>query len=169
MKSLALGDNQLNALPESIGRLNALKNLDLGRNQLTTLPERIRDLTYLTNLNLSFNRLTSLPNSIFTNPARTYEIGIYAENNRFLAAEALRLNALAQQNPLVRLGISIHEPQVAARASASADPTAIINEIITQSVGEAAVTESDFNMSRSILVNTSLGGFHTFLGQCTRT
>ena len=65
--------------------------------------------------------------------------------------------------------MSIHEQQVAARASASADPAAIINEIITQSVGEAAVTESDFTMSRSILANTSLGGFHTFLGQCSRT
>ncbi len=169
LTSLDLGYNQLTTLPERIGNLTALTSLNLEYNQLTTLPERIGDLTSLKSLVLRDNRLTSLPNSIFTNRARTSKINIYADNNRFLAAEALRLNALTQQNPLVRLGISIYEPHVAARAAADTTPTAIINEIITQSVGEAEVTESDFTMSRSILVNTSLDGFRTFLGQCTRT
>ena len=193
LTSLHLSDNQLTTLPERIGNLTALTSLDLFNNRLTTLPEQIGDLTDLIILNLNTNRLTelperigdltalrhlyvggdnqltSLPNSIFTKPARTSEIVIRADSNRFLAAEALRLNTLAQQNPLVRLGISIHELPVAARAAADTTPAAIINEIIRQSVGEAAVTEPDFAMSRSILANTSLDGFHTFLGECNRT
>jgi hypothetical protein len=169
LRYLYLNHNQLTTIPEQIGNLAALTSLYLNSNELTKLPERIGNLTALTKLYLYDNQLTSLPNSIFTNPARTSDIDIPAEYNRFLAAEASRLNTLAQQNPRVRLGISIHELPVAARAAATTTPTAIIDEIITQSLGEAAVTESDFKMSRSILANTSLGGFHTFLGQCTRT
>jgi len=166
---LNLSNNQLTTIPEQIENLTALTFLILSNNQLTTIPEQIGNLTALKALYLDGNQLTSLPDSIFTNSARTSEIDISANNNRFLAAEALRLNALTQQNPLVRLGISIYEPHVAARAAADTTPTAIINEIITQSLGEAAVTESEFTMSRSILANTSLDGFHTFLGQCSRT
>ena len=151
LTSLDLSGNRLNTLPEQIGNLTALTNLYLSGNRLTTLPEQIGNLTALTLLYLGFNRLISLPNSIFTNQARTSDININAENNRFLAEEALRLNTLAQQNPLVRLGINIYEPLVAARAAKHTTPT----EIIKQSVEETEVTESNFNMSQSSLDNTA--------------
>ena len=46
-KTLNLTQNQLTAIPESIGQLVALQTLDLRRNKLTMLPESIGHLVVL--------------------------------------------------------------------------------------------------------------------------
>jgi Leucine-rich repeat (LRR) protein len=61
---LDLSNNQLSALPESLGQLTHLQSLDLSRNQLTVLPESIGQLTKLQTLVLSRNQLTALPESL---------------------------------------------------------------------------------------------------------
>lgn len=52
------------ALPESIGRLSALRELRLDGNKLSALPELIGNLTALTTLSLHDNQLKALPKSI---------------------------------------------------------------------------------------------------------
>ena len=64
LKILYLRLNQLAALPESIGRLAALQELNLSSNQLATLPESIGELAVLQLLSLTNNQLTALPESI---------------------------------------------------------------------------------------------------------
>ena len=68
LRELILYDNQLTALPESIGALVGLEKLWLGGNQLTALPESIGALVGLKVLNLRGNlienKLTALPESI---------------------------------------------------------------------------------------------------------
>jgi internalin A len=64
LTSLDLCDNQLTALPESIGQLTNLTSLNLRDNRLTTLPESIKQLTNLAYLYLSSNQLEKLPESI---------------------------------------------------------------------------------------------------------
>jgi internalin A len=58
---LDLSGLNINTLPESIGRLTALKSLNLSRNELATLPVCIGDLKALRGLDLRINRLTELP------------------------------------------------------------------------------------------------------------
>jgi GTPase SAR1 family protein len=64
LQSLALGGNQLSALPPEIGALTALQSLDLHGNQLSALPPEIGALTALQSLWLMVNRLSSLPPEI---------------------------------------------------------------------------------------------------------
>ncbi|KAF3543962.1 hypothetical protein DY000_02005485 [Brassica cretica] len=60
---LDLSENCIMALPETIGGLLSLTMLDLHSNRISQLPESIGDLLNLVNLNLSGNQLTSLPSS----------------------------------------------------------------------------------------------------------
>uniref|UniRef100_M4E6V9 Disease resistance R13L4/SHOC-2-like LRR domain-containing protein n=1 Tax=Brassica campestris TaxID=3711 RepID=M4E6V9_BRACM len=60
---LDLSENCIMALPETIGGLLSLTTLDLHSNRIAQLPESIGDLLNLVNLNLSGNQLTSLPSS----------------------------------------------------------------------------------------------------------
>lgn len=55
--------NQVEWLPESIGKLTSLVSLDLSENRLATLPEAIGALAQLERLDLHANRLSELPNS----------------------------------------------------------------------------------------------------------
>ena len=64
LRVLNLRDNQLTALPESIGALVGLEKLKLRQNQLTALPESIGALVGLKELYLKSNKLTALPESI---------------------------------------------------------------------------------------------------------
>ncbi|KAF8093450.1 hypothetical protein N665_0383s0078 [Sinapis alba] len=61
---LDLSENCIMALPATIGGLLSLTRLDLHSNRIGLLPESIGDLMNLVNLNLSGNQLTSLPSSL---------------------------------------------------------------------------------------------------------
>ncbi|KAG2277887.1 hypothetical protein Bca52824_060442 [Brassica carinata] len=61
---LDLSENCIMALPPTIGGLLSLTWLDLHSNRIGQLPESIGDLMNLVNLNLSGNQLTSLPSSL---------------------------------------------------------------------------------------------------------
>ncbi|XP_058073400.1 plant intracellular Ras-group-related LRR protein 4-like [Magnolia sinica] len=55
---------QIDWLPDSIGKLSCLINLDLSENRIIALPATIGGLSSLTKLDLHSNRLSELPNSI---------------------------------------------------------------------------------------------------------
>ncbi|CAG7860712.1 unnamed protein product [Brassica rapa] len=61
---LDLSENCIMALPATIGGLLSLTRLDLHSNRIGQLPESIGNLMNLVNLNLSGNHLTSLPSSL---------------------------------------------------------------------------------------------------------
>ena len=65
---LILTDNQLELLPNSIGRLEKLQKLMLAGNQLRSLPDEMADCQNLELIRLAANRLESLPNWLFTLP-----------------------------------------------------------------------------------------------------
>jgi len=64
LQTLNLSENQLTALPESLGELTQLRTMNLSGNQLTALPESLGELTQLQTLQLSDNQLTALPESL---------------------------------------------------------------------------------------------------------
>ncbi|XP_007046446.2 PREDICTED: plant intracellular Ras-group-related LRR protein 4 [Theobroma cacao] len=59
--TLDLSDNHIVALPDTIGGLSSLKRLDLHSNRIAQLPDSIGDLLSLVFLDLSANQLSSLP------------------------------------------------------------------------------------------------------------
>uniref|UniRef100_A0A2P2QQ15 Uncharacterized protein MANES_01G157200 n=1 Tax=Rhizophora mucronata TaxID=61149 RepID=A0A2P2QQ15_RHIMU len=62
--SLDLSDNRIVALPATIGGLSSLTKLDLHSNRIVELPESIGDLLSLVFLDLRGNQLTSLPATV---------------------------------------------------------------------------------------------------------
>ncbi|XP_042509459.1 plant intracellular Ras-group-related LRR protein 4-like [Macadamia integrifolia] len=62
--TLDLSENRIVALPTTIGRLSSLAKLDLHSNKIARLPESTGDLFSLVCLNLRGNDLTSLPTTI---------------------------------------------------------------------------------------------------------
>lgn len=58
---LLLQNNELCALPDTLGCLSALSNLNLAHNRLVELPATMALLPRIEVLDLSANRLTSLP------------------------------------------------------------------------------------------------------------
>jgi len=65
---LILTDNQLEYLPNSIGRLDKLQKLMLAGNQLRSLPDEMAACRSLELIRLAANRLESLPIWLFTLP-----------------------------------------------------------------------------------------------------
>ncbi|XP_022740488.1 plant intracellular Ras-group-related LRR protein 4-like isoform X2 [Durio zibethinus] len=59
--TLDLSDNRIVALPDTIGGLSSLKKLDLHSNRIAQLPDSIGDLLCLVFLDLSANQLSTLP------------------------------------------------------------------------------------------------------------
>ncbi|KAL6224362.1 hypothetical protein ACLB2K_003217 [Fragaria x ananassa] len=57
-------NDQIEWLPDSIGKLSSLLTLDLSENRLVVLPSTIGGLSSLTKLDLHSNRLTELPDTI---------------------------------------------------------------------------------------------------------
>ncbi|KAJ3707377.1 hypothetical protein LUZ61_011082 [Rhynchospora tenuis] len=64
LTSLDLSENRLVALPITIGGLVSLQRLDLSGNQLSVLPDSMGDLFNLLYLDLKGNQLSSLPSTI---------------------------------------------------------------------------------------------------------
>nr|GMC57354.1 plant intracellular Ras-group-related LRR protein 4-like [Ipomoea batatas] len=62
--TLDLSENRIAVLPASIGGLSSLKKLDLHGNRISELPDNIGDLLKLVYLDVSGNQLKSLPVSI---------------------------------------------------------------------------------------------------------
>lgn len=62
--TLDISENRILALPEVIGRLSSLAKLDLHSNRIAQLPESIGDLSNLIFLDVRGNQLTSLPSSL---------------------------------------------------------------------------------------------------------
>ena len=58
---LILTDNQIAALPKSIGQLTHMRKLMLSGNKLVSLPDEMRAMTSLELVRLAANKLTSLP------------------------------------------------------------------------------------------------------------
>jgi Protein tyrosine and serine/threonine kinase/Leucine rich repeat len=63
-----LTDNQLEKLPNSIGRLQSLQKLMLAGNQLRSLPDELAACQNLELIRLAANRLESLPSWLFSLP-----------------------------------------------------------------------------------------------------
>ncbi|KAL1814881.1 hypothetical protein ACET3Z_017455 [Daucus carota] len=61
LTTLDISENKIAALPSTIGGLSSLTKLDLHSNQLVELPDTIGDILSLVSLNLRGNHLTSLP------------------------------------------------------------------------------------------------------------
>jgi Leucine-rich repeat (LRR) protein len=64
LEELALHDNKLTSLHDSVGSLKHLTALRLDRNKLTQLPDSLCELNNLTVLHLDGNMLTHLPTNI---------------------------------------------------------------------------------------------------------
>uniref|UniRef100_A0A1D1XIL4 Malignant fibrous histiocytoma-amplified sequence 1 n=1 Tax=Anthurium amnicola TaxID=1678845 RepID=A0A1D1XIL4_9ARAE len=62
--TLHLSENHISALPKTIGALSSLAMLNLHSNRIAELPESIGDLFSLVYLDLRANQLTSLPSSL---------------------------------------------------------------------------------------------------------
>ena len=63
LKTLSLGNNCIETIPDDVRELKSVTELSLTQNQLRTVPDAIFDLP-LTKLDLSYNQLQSLPEAI---------------------------------------------------------------------------------------------------------
>ncbi|KAG2241053.1 hypothetical protein Bca52824_090340 [Brassica carinata] len=79
LTSLDLSENHIVVLPNTIGGLSSLTNLDLRSNRITHLPESIGELINLVSLNLSGNQLSSLPSS-FSRLLQLEELNLSCNN-----------------------------------------------------------------------------------------
>ncbi|MCD0443908.1 ADP-ribosylation factor-like protein [Glycomyces sp. A-F 0318] len=95
LRVLNLQSNDLRALPEWIGNLRALTSLDLMGNDLTAVPDSIGNLAALTGLDLKDNRLTVLPESI-GNLAALTELDLHSNRLAVLPDSIGNLAALTE-------------------------------------------------------------------------
>ena len=72
LRWLILTDNQISALPDSIGNCTRLQKLMLAGNQLTDLPEAMRGCVGLELLRISANRFEALPEWLLRMPRLTW-------------------------------------------------------------------------------------------------
>ena len=64
LTDLDLSENQLAALPESLGQLTELQSLYIAGNQFTVLPEGVAALASLVEIDAANNRLADLPHDL---------------------------------------------------------------------------------------------------------
>ncbi|KAG7544969.1 Leucine-rich repeat [Arabidopsis suecica] len=79
LTSLDLSENHIVVLPNTIGGLSSLTKLDLHSNRIGQLPESIGELLNLVYLNLGSNQLSSLP-STFSRLLRLEELDLSCNN-----------------------------------------------------------------------------------------
>ncbi|AEE86519.1 Plant intracellular Ras-group-related LRR protein 4 [Arabidopsis thaliana] len=79
LTSLDLSENHIVVLPNTIGGLSSLTKLDLHSNRIGQLPESIGELLNLVYLNLGSNQLSSLP-SAFSRLVRLEELDLSCNN-----------------------------------------------------------------------------------------
>ncbi|CAH2051440.1 unnamed protein product [Thlaspi arvense] len=85
---LDLSENCIMVLPETIGGLLSLTRLDLHSNRIGQLPDSIGDLLNLVNLNLSGNQLSSLPSSALSRLINLEELDL-SSNSLTLLPESI--------------------------------------------------------------------------------
>ncbi|XP_052197946.1 plant intracellular Ras-group-related LRR protein 4-like [Diospyros lotus] len=95
--TLDLSDNRIVALPATIGGLSSLTKLDLRSNRITELPDSIGDLLTLVFLDLSGNRITSLP-ATFARLVRLEELDLSSNNLHALPESIGSLISLKKLN-----------------------------------------------------------------------
>ncbi|KAI3938114.1 hypothetical protein MKW98_018670 [Papaver atlanticum] len=95
--SLDLSENRITALPAKIGSLSSLTRLDLHSNRIEELTEAIGDLFSLVFLDLRGNQLTSLPASI-CKLSRLEEIDLSSNRLALLPESIGNLNSLKKFN-----------------------------------------------------------------------
>ncbi|KAF8409890.1 hypothetical protein HHK36_002408 [Tetracentron sinense] len=95
--TLDLSENRIIALPTTIGGLSFLKKLDLHSNRIAELPESIGDLLSLVYLDLRANQLTSLP-ATFSKLARLEELDLSSNRLSFLPESIGTLISLKKLN-----------------------------------------------------------------------
>ncbi|KAH0871691.1 hypothetical protein HID58_078713 [Brassica napus] len=83
LTSLDLSENHIVVLPNTIGGLSSLTKLDLHSNRITHLPESIGEVLNLVYLNLSSNQLSSLPSS-FSKLLKLEELDLSSNNLHIL-------------------------------------------------------------------------------------
>ncbi|XP_024978447.1 plant intracellular Ras-group-related LRR protein 4-like [Cynara cardunculus var. scolymus] len=91
--TLDLSENRLVALPSSIGGLSSLTKLDLHSNKILELPESIGDLLNLVHLDLRANQLTSLP-ATFGRLFHLQELDLSSNNISVLPESVCSLSSL---------------------------------------------------------------------------
>ncbi len=76
LEDLYVGHNKLTTLPEVIGNLRHLRTLALDHNALTAVPDHLGQLQKLHTLDLSSNQLRTLPIAFYTMKSlRTVDLG----------------------------------------------------------------------------------------------
>lgn len=96
LKELLVFDNQLKALPASIGKLSELELLDVSENHITELPEEFGGLVTLKDCNLGDNKLTALPRSI----GKCDRLEVLKVSNNELAALPIEMQELVDLKEL---------------------------------------------------------------------
>ena len=100
---LILTDNQIDRLPDSIGRLKRLQKLMLAGNRITHLPDTLQQCTALELMRISANRLEYLPQWLFAMPRLSW---LACAGNPCLSLKVPDAESLAE---IAWEDISIHE------------------------------------------------------------
>lgn len=95
--TLDLSENRLIALPSSIGSLSSLTKLDLHSNKITDLPESIGNLFSLIFLDLRANQMTNLP-STFSQLVHLQDLDLSSNNFSILPESVCSLKNLQKLN-----------------------------------------------------------------------
>lgn len=115
LEELAINDNLLESLPDSIGRLQNLQTLILDCNLLTKIPNSLTNCSQLRLLSLAENRLTDLPENIGSlNNLKVFNLS--GNNLTHLPASIVNIPSLSalwlsdnQSKPMISLQNKMHQ------------------------------------------------------------